>query len=405
MHIITQIMNKQIKRYTLLLCLSSILSCFCMTGYAKDFIVVLDAGHGGHDAGAVGRISKEKNINLKVALAVGQLLSQKHNDIKVVYTRKSDKFIPLHERADIANNAKADIFVSIHTNSLPKGKIARGTETYTLGLHRSKENLAVAQKENAVILIESDYKQRYAGFNPNSAESYIMFEFIQDKNMQQSINLAQFVQNQFRITAQRNDRGVRQAGFLVLHATSMPSILVELGYISTPDEEKYLNSSKGIQDLSKSIYQAILNYKQKNRHGSTTAITEETSDTSTEISEEIRQTEKPAAQQTTAKQKKQISNQADTNTDRPVFKIQILTASSPLKATDRRLKGSKPVDYYKENGIYKYTYGASTDYNKIYRMRKEILPKFKDAFIIAFKGDSKMNVQEAIQEFKRNRKK
>lgn len=405
MHIITQIMNKQIKRYTLLLCLSSILSCFCMTGYAKDFIVVLDAGHGGHDAGAVGRISKEKNINLKVALAVGQLLSQKHNDIKVVYTRKSDKFIPLHERADIANNAKADIFVSIHTNSLPKGKIARGTETYTLGLHRSKENLAVAQKENAVILIESDYKQRYAGFNPNSAESYIMFEFIQDKNMQQSINLAQFVQNQFRITAQRNDRGVRQAGFLVLHATSMPSILVELGYISTPDEEKYLNSSKGIQDLSKSIYQAILNYKQKNRHGSTTAITEETSDTSTEISEEIRQTEKPAAQQTTAKQKKQISNQADTNTDRPVFKIQILTASSPLKATDRRLKGLKPVDYYKENGIYKYTYGASTDYNKIYRMRKEILPKFKDAFIIAFKGDSKMNVQEAIQEFKRNRKK
>lgn len=405
MHIITQIMNKQIKRYTLLLCLSSILSCFCMTGYAKDFIVVLDAGHGGHDAGAVGRISKEKNINLKVALAVGQLLSQKHNDIKVVYTRKSDKFIPLHKRADIANNAKADIFVSIHTNSLPKGKIARGTETYTLGLHRSKENLAVAQKENAVILIESDYKQRYAGFNPNSAESYIMFEFIQDKNMQQSINLAQFVQNQFRITAQRNDRGVRQAGFLVLHATSMPSILVELGYISTPDEEKYLNSSKGIQDLSKSIYQAILNYKQKNRHGSTTAITEETSDTSTEISEEIRQTEKPAAQQTTAKQKKQISNQADTNTDRPVFKIQILTASSPLKATDRRLKGLKPVDYYKENGIYKYTYGASTDYNKIYRMRKEILPKFKDAFIIAFKGDSKMNVQEAIQEFKRNRKK
>lgn len=405
MHIITQIMNKQIKRYTLLLCLSSILSCFCMTGYAKDFIVVLDAGHGGHDAGAVGRISKEKNINLKVALAVGQLLSQKHNDIKVVYTRKSDKFIPLHERADIANNAKADIFVSIHTNSLPKGKIARGTETYTLGLHRSKENLAVAQKENAVILIESDYKQRYAGFNPNSAESYIMFEFIQDKNMQQSINLAQFVQNQFRITAQRNDRGVRQAGFLVLHATSMPSILVELGYISTPDEEKYLNSSKGIQDLSKSIYQAILNYKQKNRHGSTTAITEETSDTSTEISEEIRQTEKPAAQQTTAKQKKHISNQADTNTDRPVFKIQILTASSPLKATDRRLKGLKPVDYYKENGIYKYTYGASTDYNKIYRMRKEILHKFKDAFIIAFKGDSKMNVQEAIQEFKRNRKK
>ena len=198
----------------------------------------------------------------------------------------------------------------------------------------------------------------------------------------------------------------------MLHATSMPSILVELGYISTPDEEKYLNSSKGIQDLSKSIYQAILNYKQKSRHGNTTVITEDASDTLTEISEESRkeesrQTEKPATKQTSVKQRKEISDQVDTNTDtdKPVFKIQILTASSPLKATDRRLKGLKPVEYYKENGIYKYTYGASTDYNKIYRMRKEILHKFKDAFIIAFKGDSKMNVQEAIQEFKRNRKK
>lgn len=391
--------------------MSSILSCFSINSYAKDFTVVLDAGHGGHDAGAVGRISKEKNINLKVALAVGALLSKNHNDIKVLYTRKSDKFIPLHGRADIANNAKADIFVSIHTNSLPKGRIARGTETYTLGLHRSKENLAVAQKENSVILIESDYKQRYAGFNPNSAESYIMFEFIQDKNMQQSINLAKSVQNQFRITAQRNDRGVRQAGFLVLHATSMPSILIELGYISTPDEEKYLNSAKGIQDLSKSIYLAILNYKQKSKPGSAIAtsepITTQPADSDRTEKEESIQPEEKINKQNPVKQEKQTPENTGDNvsSDKPVFKIQILTASRPLKTTDRRLKGLKPVDYYQENGIYKYTYGASTDYNKIYRMRKEILGKFKDAFIIAFKGDNKMNVQEAIQEFKRNRNK
>ena len=381
-------------------CMVGMFLCFSLPSTAKDFIVVLDAGHGGNDAGAVGRISKEKNINLKMALAVGRLLEQNCKDVRVVYTRRTDKFVPLHKRADIANEAKADLFVSIHTNSLPKGRIARGTETYTLGLHRSKENLEVAQKENSVILIESDYKQRYAGFNPNSAESYIMFEFIQDKNMVQSVRLAQSIQAQFRKTARRNDRGVRQAGFLVLHATSMPSVLVELGYISTSDEERYLNSEKGVSDMSRSIYNAILEYKQHQPGTVVAAKTEQ----EIKANEKTAEVENMPAKADTSQQVESASASIGGNpVQKPVFKIQILTSGSVLKKGDSRLKGLKPVDYYHEGGLYKYTYGASTDYNEIYRMRKRILPKFKDAFIIAFRGDKKMNVQQAIEEFKQNK--
>ena len=402
------------KIWRTLLCLLMADICFCSSLTAKDFTVVLDAGHGGHDAGAVGRISKEKNINLKVALAVGRLLKQNTSDIKVIYTRSTDKFIPLHGRADIANKAKADLFVSIHTNSLPKGKIARGTETYTLGLHRSKENLEVAKKENSVILIESDYKQRYAGFNPNSAESYIMFEFIQDKNMKQSVRLAQSIQKQFRTTARRNDRGVRQAGFLVLHATSMPSVLVELGYISTPDEERYLNSQEGIEALSKSICHAILDYKKQayvfsDKKENAVALAEEVIGEDDKLMVEKTKSNSVGKSQLSQSGNKEVL-QAKENylapKHVPVFKIQFLTSMDPLKMADKRLKGLKPVEYYKEGRIYKYTYGASTDYNKVYRTwKQQVLPKFKDAFIISFRGTEKINIQQAIKEFKQNRNK
>ena len=230
----------------LIVCWGCFSTCF-QSASAKDFVVVIDAGHGGHDPGATGKISKEKNINLNVALAVGKLIENSDREIKVIYTRKKDVFVTLQGRAQVANKNKADLFISIHTNALAKGRTAQGTETYTLGLHRTQENLEVAKKENSVILIEDDYQARYAGFNPNSSESYIMFEFMQDKNMKQSVQLATLIQKQFKGTARRTDRGVRQAGFLVLHATSMPSVLIELGYISTPEEERYLNSQEGIR--------------------------------------------------------------------------------------------------------------------------------------------------------------
>lgn len=210
-----------------------------------------------------GKISKEKNINLNVALKLGNLIKKNCDDVKVIYTRSRDVFIPLDRRAEIANNAKADLFISVHTNALAKNRTAKGASTWTLGLAKSDANLEVAKRENSVILYESDYQTRYAGFNPNSAESYIIFEFMQDKYMEQSVHLASLVQKQFRHTCKRVDRGVHQAGFLVLKASAMPSILVELGFISTPEEERYLNSEAGANTMAKGIYHAFLNYKRE----------------------------------------------------------------------------------------------------------------------------------------------
>ena len=245
-------------------CLVLLYSPLCIgSAWAKDFVVVIDPGHGGHDPGAVGKISKEKNINLNVALKLGNMIKKNCDDVKVIYTRSKDVFIPLDRRAEIANSAKADLFISIHTNALANNRVAKGASTWTLGLAKSDANLAVAQRENSVILYESDYKTRYAGFNPNSAESYIIFEFMQDKYMEQSVHLASLVQKQFRHTCKRVDRGVHQAGFLVLKASAMPSILVELGFISTPEEERYLNTEAGTSTLAKGIYRAFLTYKRE----------------------------------------------------------------------------------------------------------------------------------------------
>lgn len=227
---------------------------------AKTFTLVLDAGHGGKDPGALGKVGKEKNINLAVTKAVGKLVEDNLKDVKVVYTRKTDVFVELNERAAIANRAKADLFVSIHTNALPGRAQGRGSETYTLGMHRAADNLAVAKRENSAIMLEKDYENRYEGFDPKSSESYIIFEFMQDKNMERSVKLATLIQQQFR-SAGRVDKGVHQAGFLVLRATSMPSCLVELGYITTSTEESYLTSDRGVNELAKSIYEAIKKYK------------------------------------------------------------------------------------------------------------------------------------------------
>ena len=364
------------------LCLGLLIAPFCCSNIgAKDFVVVIDAGHGGHDPGAIGRISKEKNINLNVALKLGKQIQKNCPDVKVVYTRTRDVFIPLNRRAEIANDAKADLFISIHTNALANNRTAKGASTWTLGLAKSDANLEVAKRENSVILYESDYKTRYAGFNPNSAESYIIFEFMQDKYMSQSVHLASLVQKHFRNTCRRVDRGVHQAGFLVLKASAMPSILVELGFISTPEEERYLNTDAGTGTLADGIFRAFLTYTPETEKKATA------------------RNNKPAPQPS------EKATVAQTEDKAPVFKIQILTSSRPLAKNDKRLKGLKNVDYYKESGLYKYTYGASSDYNKVLRTKRSITAKFKDAFIIAFKNGRKVNVNTAIREFKNKRNK
>ena len=399
------------------ICLWLLSSPLCISNsWAKDFVVVIDAGHGGHDPGAVGKISKEKNINLNVALKLGNMIKKNCDDVKVIFTRTKDVFIPLNRRAEIANNAKADLFISIHTNALANNRTAKGASTWTLGLAKSDANLAVAQRENSVILYERDYKTRYAGFNPNSAESYIIFEFMQDKYMEQSVHLASLIQKQFRHTCKRVDRGVHQAGFLVLKASAMPSILVELGFISTPEEERYLNSEEGTGTLAKGIYRAFLTYKKEHEIRLTgvsrTIIPDDEEMSENELAAQQPKEEKPdsAPDQTelvaqAKPQQRPITVESATNSGEITFKIQILTSSSPLTKNDKRLKGLKDVDYYKEKGLYKYTYGASTDYNKVLRNKRAITDKFKDAFIIAFRDGEKMNINAAIAEFKKKRNK
>ena len=361
----------------------------------RDFTVVIDPGHGGRDPGALGRKGKEKAINLNVALKLGKLIKENCQDVRIVYTRDKDVFVGLDRRAQIANNAKADLFISIHTNSVARGRTVRGTETYTLGLHRTDDNLEVAKKENSVILIESDYEQRYAGFNPNSSESYIIFEFLQDKNMEKSVDFATLIQRQFKNTAKRIDKGVHQAGFLVLRETTMPGVLVELGYISTPDEERYLLTESGTDALARSIYQAFVSYK--NQHDSPSARRKEPIRPAETNEMPAPREEKPKAKPastTASKSKPQASK------GKPVFKIQILTSDKKLSTNNRQFKGLSPVSYYQEKGLYKYTYGESTDYNKVLRTKRQIASKFKDAFIIAFKDGKKMDVNQAIREFK-----
>lgn len=410
------------------------------------FTLVIDPGHGGHDAGALGAISKEKNINLAVALRFGKYVESNLPDVKVIYTRKTDVFISLKERANIANRANADLFISVHTNALPAGKIARGFETYTLGMHRAKDNLDVAMRENAVISMEKDYQQIYQGFDPNSSESYIIFEFIQGKNMERSVDLAKMIQNKVCATANRPDKGVHQAGFLVLRETSMPSCLIELGFITTPDEERLLNDDSRIDEIAKGIYQAFARYRNKYDTKSTSVpyrsskvddddvpsvvpvvyrktkeerqdtikrevpkreVVKRKKETVKTSKEDVKEPKKEALEmkKEEMKVKKEDPKKESVDSNKPVFKIQILVSDRMLKAGDAHFKGEKESDYYKEGGMYKYTIGASEDYNEIYRLRKSLAEKFPEAFIIAFKNGQKYNVQQAIQEFKQNKNK
>ncbi len=403
-------------------------ACFIsVRGADRKFVLVIDAGHGGRDAGALGKYSKEKNINLNVALAFGKYVERNNPDVKVVYTRKTDVFVPLYERAEIANRNKADLFISIHTNALERGRIARGFETYTLGDGRSnatKTNLEVAKRENSVILLEENYEQHYVGYDPNSPESNIMFEFVQDRNLTKSIEFAKMLQKNVCRAASRPDKGVHQSNLAVLRLTSMPACLVELGFITTADEEALLNDRNRLDQMAVGIYNAFVEYKNKNYNGISVPYRTDspmlpetpaqepanTSETQDDVSAR-QQPEPQTVAETTPQQHEQQTvapqpepQPAASADGRPVFKIQILVSSLNLKDGDAHLKGLTGCERYEENGMQKYTYGASENYNEIYRLRKQILDKFPEAFIIAFKDGRKTDVNQAIKEFKRNRK-
>ena len=459
-------MNKKI----LFILITFLLSVASADAQNKKFTLVIDAGHGGGDTGAIGVAkTREKDLTLKFALAFGKLVEKNCPDVKVIYTRKTDKFVELYRRAEIANNNKADLFISVHINALPKGHIARGFQTYTLGRSRRTgkktgvmENLEVAKRENAVIYLEKNYKQTYRGYDPNSPESNIMFEFVQDKNMENSAELAKYMQRYVCQATSRADMGAHQDNLAVLRLTSMPGCLIELGFISTADEERYMNSSTATEQYARGIYNAFAAYKKKHSGGITVPYlpdpveekapakkpevkpeepqTPSTAETIVTAGTQEPQVETPQATvapvethptsvtpEFTEKQEKletpvkqdspntppvspEKSQPAPTQpvvapvaSDAPIFKVQILVSSQKIKAGDSRLKGQTGVDSYVENGLTKYTVGASENYNEIYHLRKSLLDKFPEAFIIAFKGGKRMDVQQAIREFKNKR--
>ena len=545
-------------------------ACVASAATKRPFVLVIDAGHGGKDAGAVGQLTKEKDINLNVALALGRLVEKNCPDVKVIYTRKTDVFVTLQGRAEIANRNKANLFISVHTNSSPVGKTApMGAETYTLGMHRAADNLEVAKRENSVITQENNYKQTYHNFDPRKSESYIIFEFLQDRNMQQSVDLARAIQRNYTSSGRKN-KGVHQAGFLVLRATSMPSVLTELGFISNAEEEKFLHSQEGVATLARAIFEGFKSYRQKhyaqdtesleksNDEGENQTLVAENEpnsdapspldkvrdavsvpqpvDVSTlkaemvpvttrpfgqpaapvqkasgEINKVISQPELPpvtavvnnvassttpvvakevaaaapivnnvastpavtkdiaaaapivnnvavvpavaavqpvtmtspavaenkvvqpdnkspqpeiktqtASQDNktsqTKPQTKTITKTQDTTktqnptktqdttkkiekktNERPIFKLQLFTIDHALRSDDRHFKGLSPVEYYEAGGRYKYTYGATANYEDAKRLQKDIVDKFPEAFVVAFLNQQRIELAEAIK--------
>ena len=397
----------------------------------RKFTLVIDAGHGGTDHGAPGSYSKEKDLTLKYALAFGRYVEDNSPDVRVVYTRKTDVFVTLAGRADIANKCNADLFLSFHINAVTGSKSAHGFQSWTLGRGEHsgdrgiKANLDVAKRENSVMFLEKDYKTVYKGFDTNSSESDIMYEFIADKNREKSVELSRLLQQYVCASTGRVNGGSHQNNLAVLRLTSMPSCLLELGFISTPDEEDFLNDDASVALYVKGVYNAFMKYRQ--RYGNDISVPYKPIKEEPTIPQVVPSDyRKPAADNPAPRKSKrrverksaeadnslakvepphkegdvQVPNRVEN--DKPVFKVQLLVSSNVLKSDDNRFKGLTNIESYKE-GLYKYTYGASTNYNEIYRLRKQILDRFPDAFIVAFKNGNKMDINAAIQEFKLKR--
>ncbi|MEW4922676.1 N-acetylmuramoyl-L-alanine amidase [Algibacter sp. 2305UL17-15] len=330
------------------------------------FVVVLDAGHGGKDPGNLGNGFREKEIALKVVLAVGKEL-EKHPNIEVIYTRKKDVFIDLFVRGKIANKANADLFVSVHCDSHTSQ--AYGAGTFVLGLHRNKTNFEVAKKENSVIFMEDDYKKNYAGFDPNSPEDAISVILGLEEYLDQSIYLASLIQDNF-VKLNRKNRKVKQAGFIVLHQTVMPSVLVELGFLTNNREGKYLNSKMGQQQMSSAILDAILKYK-KSLDLNTAEVLIENND---------------------------LIESEPMEFDNVVFKVQIAASSRKLMPKPYNFKGLDAISRTREGNLYKYFYGNTSDYNKTKSLVQQAKSKgYKSCFVVAFKDDKKVSLSEVLK--------
>lgn len=324
---------------------------------ANAYTLVIDAGHGGKDPGAVGKNIYEKDLNLALALKIGEKIKQKYPNVKVVYTRDTDIFVPLQKRSEIANNNKADLFISIHANS-SESKESEGLETFILGTDKMEKNLDVAMRENAVMMLESDYKTTYQGFNPNSIDSYIMFELMQNTFMDQSLQFATLVQQNCVEQLKRKDRGVRQAAFWVLLKTACPAILFEMGFVSNPEEEKFLRQPEGIDQMAQAITEAFETYAKHQINPQTT---------------------KPATKPTTKPTTKSTTNKQKTT----YYAIQIFASQKPLETNAPQFKGYK-CQYIRAGGYYKYYTAENTDKTKVEEKLQQVKKSFPDCWIITF---------------------
>ena len=327
--------------------------------------VVIDAGHGGKDPGAIGANSMEKDIVLSVALKTGKYIVENIENIEVIYTRKTDDFVELHKRAQIANESGADVFISIHCNS-NKSSRPFGAETFVMGLHKSEDNLDVAKTENAAIFYEDDYATQYEGFNPNSDEDYIVLSMFQSSSINQSINLSSKVQNQFKERVGRNDRGVKQAGFWVLYKTTMPGILIELGFLSNPVEEKFLMSEDGQTYLASAIYRAFKEYKV-----------------------EFEETNKDLKPVVVTKQEPESE---------VFYRVQFASYKKEKSLDFRKFRGLTDVKIYRHDNLYKYTTGNETSLEDANKLKESLLNRgYKGVFVVAFLNEERISIKEAKQ--------
>ena len=360
--------------------------------------VCIDAGHGGHDPGCHGASTKEKHVCLAMALALGKHIEENFPDVKVVYTRKTDVYLKLWERAAIANKAKADLFICIHANA-NDNKAAFGTETYVMGLHKSESNLNVAKRENSSILLEEDYKTKYSDFDPNAPESYIVLTMRQDAFIDQSLSFASKIQKQFKERVGRKDRGVKQAGFLVLHQTNMPSVLIETGFLTNKEEEAFLASKKGQSYMSSAIYRAFKEYKAEIEGKEVDDIEIEEKEIVKEIKPKVEKEIKPKTKEEIKKEKKeQKKKKTAVVNDKPVFKVQFATSSKKLELLPQNFKGIKNVEIYKAGGLYRYVVGKETNMGDANELQLQVRNKgYKDAFIIAFLKGERISISQALK--------
>jgi len=336
--------------------------------------IVIDPGHGGTDPGAVINNTKEKDIVLKVALLTGQYIEKYLDDVQVIYTRQTDTFINLKDRPKIANKAKADLFVSIHANAA-RSTSAYGAETFVLGTNKSEANLRVAQLENSVITFEDNYEEKYEGFDPDSPESYIIFSFMQNAYLEQSTVLASLVQNQYTKRVGRKNREVQQASFWVLKEASMPSILTELGFISNPDEQRFLMSEEGQEYMASAIFRAIRDYKK-------------------EI--DAKQSITMTSAETHANDGAAVNAQDVGPSHAGVtYKLQIFSSDKILKLNNRSIRDLEEVDYYVDGDRYKYTLGYSSNIEDIRKLKEQNNERYKGCFIVAFQNGKRISMEEA----------